>query len=220
LSDIGLRTTKGATIINAKSVKVSFHQKLSDPNCIACHSDHAGPKLTKRSRKPFSHAMLLVATRDQCDTCHTAPKNDVHKALNMGCDKCHTLAAWKPANFNHAALTQSELARCEGCHKAPGDTLHKQMSGNCAQCHAPQAWKPATFNHDKFFPLDGNHNTTCITCHTGNNYKQYTCYGCHEHTKANVQAIHREEVGSENLDHCVRCHRSANGEGREGGEDD
>ncbi len=174
LPDIGLRTTKGTTIVNSKPVRVAFHQELKDSNCMACHSDHAGPKLTQRSRKSFSHAMLPVATRD----------------------------------------------RCESCHKAPTDTLHTQMTGNCAQCHKPQAWKPATFEHDKFFVLDKDHNTTCMTCHTRNNYKQYTCYGCHEHTPANIQAEHREEVGTENLDNCVRCHSSSNGEGRESGKDD
>ena len=172
LPDIGLRTTKGAAIVNAKPVKVSFHQALNDQNCMACHSDHAGPKLTKRSRKPFSHAMLRVATRDRCDTCHAAPTNDLHKALSVGCDKCHKT----------------------------------------------EAWKPATFVHDKFFALDKDHNATCVTCHTGNNYRQYTCYGCHEHTPANIQAKHREEVGTQNLDDCVRCHRNARGEGEGEGE--
>ena len=73
LPDIGLRTTKGAAIVNAKLLKVSFHQELNDQNCMACHSDHAGPKLTQRSRRPFSHAMLRVATRERCGACHAAP---------------------------------------------------------------------------------------------------------------------------------------------------
>jgi hypothetical protein len=213
LPDIGLRTTQGAAVVNAKPLKVSFHQELNDQNCMVCHSDHAGPKLTQRSRKPFSHGMLRVATRDRCDTCHTAPKNDLHKKLSFGCERCHKLEAWKPASFDHASLNQAELARCESCHKPPADTLHQQMTGNCAQCHLPQAWKPATFDHAKFFPLDKDHNASCVTCHTGNNYKQYTCYGCHEHTPANMQAKHQEEGVSENLDNCVSCHRNASGEG-------
>lgn len=217
LPDIGLRTTKGAAIVNAKLLKVSFHQELSDQNCMACHTDHAGPKLTKRSRKPFSHAMLRVDARDRCDACHavptSGPKADLHQALSVGCDKCHKTEAWKPATFDHAALTPAELGRCESCHKAPADTLHQQMTGDCAQCHKTQAWKPASFDHDKSFPLDQDHNATCVTCHTGNNYKQYTCYGCHEHTPTNMQAKHREEGVSESLDNCVRCHRSASDEG-------
>ena len=169
LPDIGLRTTKGAAIVNAKPAKVLFHQGLNDQNCMACHTDHAGPKLTQRSRKPFSHAMLRVATRDQCDSCHVAPTNAFHKALSAGCDRCHKT----------------------------------------------EAWKPATFDHDKLFALDQDHNASCVTCHTGQNYQRYTCYGCHEHTPANILAEHRDEGIAEDLTNCVRCHRSANGE-REG----
>ena len=183
LPDIGQRTTTGVaikavSIAGATRLKASFHQDLTEQNCMACHSDHAGPKLTQHSRKPFSHELLRSQTRD----------------------------------------------RCESCHQAPAGTLHKQLTGNCAQCHQLTAWKPATFDHAKLFPLDGDHNASCVTCHTGNVYRQYTCYGCHEHTPANIQAKHREEVGTENLDNCVRCHRSASGEGegkgsREGGGD-
>jgi hypothetical protein len=141
---------------------------------MACHSDHAGPKLTQRSRKPFSHAMLRVAARDLCDTCHAAPQNALHKALN----------------------------------------------GGCGQCHKTEAWKPATFDHDKLFPLDKDHNASCVTCHIGNNYQQYTCYGCHEHTPAKMLAKHREEGVTESLDQCVRCHRSASDEGEGKGRKD
>jgi hypothetical protein len=218
VADIGLRTTKGAAVVRTRAVKVAFHQALQDQNCMACHSDHAGPKLTKRSRKPFTHALLRMSTRDRCDSCHAAPKNELHKSLTVGCDRCHKTEAWKPASFDHATLTQAELARCEGCHKPPGDTLHKQMTGSCGQCHTPQAWKPATFDHNKYFALDKDHNASCVTCHTGNNYSRYTCYGCHEHTAANIQAKHREEGVGEGLDNCVRCHRNASGEGEGRGE--
>lgn len=179
LPDIGQRTTKGVAIktvsvAGATRLKASFHQELTEQNCMACHSDHAGPKLTQHSRKAFSHALLRPQTRD----------------------------------------------RCESCHQAPVDTLHKQLTGNCAQCHKLDAWKPATFDHARFFPLDGDHNATCVTCHTGNVYQKYTCYGCHEHTPANVQAEHREEGITEDLQNCVRCHRSASGkpEGKGKGE--
>ena len=40
-----------------------------------------------------------VAARDRCNTCHDAPKNDLHKALSVGCDKCHKTEAWKPATL-------------------------------------------------------------------------------------------------------------------------
>ena len=175
-ADIGLRTTQGVAIkaATATPLKMSFHQELADQNCMACHSDHAGPKLTQRSRKPFSHAMLQVQTRDRCDACHAPPGNDMHRRLSNG----------------------------------------------CAQCHTTKGWKPATFEHDKLFLLDKDHNADCETCHVGGNYRQYTCYGCHEHTPANVRAEHTEE-GIRNFENCVECHRSADGEaGGESGEDD
>ncbi len=170
LPDIGLRTTRGLAIkavpaAGASLLKASFHQDLAEQNCMACHSDHAGPKLTQRSRKPFSHALLRVETRERCESCHAAPRNG----------------------------------------------MHKQLVGNCAQCHKTGAWKPATFEHGKFFVLDKDHNATCATCHTTTDYSQYTCYGCHEHTPANVQREHEKE-GIRNFGNCVECHRSAQGE--------
>jgi hypothetical protein len=89
LPDIGLRTTKGVAI-KAKStagtsrMAVAFHQELAEQNCVACHSDHAGPKLTQSSRKSFSHALLRVGTRERCENCHAAPRNDMHQKLPQG----------------------------------------------------------------------------------------------------------------------------------------
>jgi Class III cytochrome C family/Cytochrome c554 and c-prime len=217
LSDIGLRTSKGVPLPQ-KGLKTSFHQELTEQDCVACHSDHAGPKLTQRSRKPFSHDLLKVAAREQCDTCHATPRNPLHANLSVGCAQCHTTKAWKPATFEHTALAKAVLDNCEGCHKKPADTLHRPIQGNCAQCHSTQAWKPATFEHDRFFVLDGDHNASCDTCHTGNDYSRYTCYGCHEHTVANVRREHEKE-GIANFDNCVECHRSADeepGKGRGG----
>jgi hypothetical protein len=166
LPDIVLRTTKGAPIIDAKPAKASFHQELNDQNCMACHSDHAGPKLTRRSRKLFSHALGRPAARNRRDACHVAPPNEMHKALSVGCD----------------------------------------------QCHKTETWKPATLEHAQFFPLDKDHNATCVTCRGGNECKEYSGYGCHEHSQANRQAKHREEGVSESLENCVRCHRSSSAE--------
>ena len=177
----------------------------------------------------FSPALLRVATRERCASCHATPTDDRHRKLNpaMGCVTCHTADGWKPAHFDHAALTKVELDRCESCHKPPGDGLHRPIKGNCAQCHSTQAWEPATFEHDKLFVLDRDHNAPCETCHKNPaDYRQYTCYGCHEHTIANVRQEHEEE-GIRNFDNCVKCHRSADeeprGEGRgdeKGGERD
>ncbi|WP_341970959.1 class III cytochrome C family protein [Roseateles sp. PN1] len=188
LADIGLRTSKGVAIkavsvaaaanVSASAsapssgrIKLAFHQELAVQNCVACHSDHAGPKLVQLSHKPFSHDMLRPQTQE----------------------------------------------RCESCHQAPGDPLHRQGEGSCSQCHRSQGWKPATFDHDKLFRLDADHNASCKTCHSNGDYRRYTCFGCHEHTPANTRAEHEEE-GIQDLDNCVRCHRSADGEVSMGGE--
>ena len=233
VASIGLRTTKGAPIAK-DTIKASFHQDLVEQNCMACHSDHQGPRLAQRSRKLFSHALLHEATRERCASCHAAPKDAVHRDLTVGCRECHKTESWKPAQFDHKLLAgdvldrcaschaapkdaphrdvtancvqchktaawkpvevdhkllaKAVLDRCESCHKAPSDRLHRQIQGNCSSCHKTEAWKPATFDHDKFFVLDRDHNVRCDTCHTGNDYGRYSCYGCHEHRPDKVRA--------------------------------
>jgi Class III cytochrome C family len=159
VAEVGLKTTKGVTIA-AATIKGSFHQQLTEQDCMACHSDHLGPKLTKRSRKPFSHDLLKVAVRDTCSSCHAAPK----------------------------------------------DTVHRALQAECSSCHGSKAWKPATLDHSKYFVLDRDHQTTCQTCHKNNDFSQYTCYGCHEHSQAKIRAEHVKE-GIQDFANCVECHR-------------
>ncbi|CAD5372783.1 MULTIHEME_CYTC domain-containing protein [Rubrivivax sp. A210] len=215
VADVGLRTTKGVAIA-AGTIKVSFHQALIEQDCMACHSDHQGPKLTKRSRKPFSHELLKATVRDGCSSCHAAPKDTVHRDLKVECSQCHESKAWKPAHFDHALLAKAALDQCQSCHNAPTDRLHRQIRGSCKACHKTEAWKPATFDHDKYFVLDRDHEASCETCHKNNDYSRYTCYGCHEHSLANVRAEHLEE-GIPNFENCVECHRDPRVEPEKGG---
>lgn len=141
VADIGLRTTKGVAIPQSQR-HPAFHQALTEPNCMACHSDHPRPKLTKASAVKFDHALLKANARSSCQSCHTAPQDDLHR----------------------------------------GQTA-------CATCHQPAHWKPATFDHSRYFLLDRDHNTACTTCHLAGNYKQYTCYGCHEHQQDRIIVI-------------------------------
>lgn len=210
LPGIGLTTTKGVPLLQRKA-KGSFHQELIEQDCVACHSDHQAPKLTHRSRKPFSHALLRPVARERCAGCHSAPENALHRDLSVGCAQCHKTEGWKPAAFDHALLASAVRERCEGCHKAPLDNLHRQVKGNCLQCHSQERWKPATFDHAKLFVLDRDHNTDCVTCHVGGDYARYTCYGCHEHTVDKIRRKHRKE-GIADFENCVKCHRSASDE--------
>lgn len=119
VADVGLRTTKGVPIATG-TIKGSFHQGLIEQDCMACHSDHQGPKLTKLSRKPFAHVLLKEAVRDRCSSCHAAPKDTMHRSLTAECGQCHLSTAWKPATLDHDkyfVLDKDHQATCETCHK-------------------------------------------------------------------------------------------------------
>ncbi|WP_155942417.1 hypothetical protein [Rhodomicrobium vannielii] len=76
-------------------------------------------------------------------------------------------------------------------------------------------WDGQDTNLLDFAERHGNHNPACVTCHAKNDYKRYTCYGCHEHRPDDMRAKHLHE-GIRDFENCVRCHRS----GREGEDDD
>jgi len=173
LPDIGLRTTKGAVIVQASAqprLKTSFHQELIEQDCMACHTDHQSPRFAQQGREAFSHELLRPSVRQQC----------------------------------------------ESCHQKPTDKLHQKIAGECQACHSQEAWKPATFDHAKLFVLDRDHDAECVTCHKGNDYSAYTCYGCHEHTPAKIRAEHEEE-GIRDFENCVECHRDPGVEPDKGG---
>lgn len=132
-ADIGLRTTRGVPVVAKGTVKASFHQNLIEQDCMACHSDHQGPKLTQRSRKPFSHALLQVAAREQCASCHAAPQDTLHRGLKGECGQCHQTEAWKPATFDHDkhfVLDRDHDASCVTCHQADDYSRY-----TCYGCH-------------------------------------------------------------------------------------
>lgn len=197
------------------------HKQL-ETDCFACHSP------------------LMGATSERCVICHkpveigklTSDRKPIFKPLtsasfhqqlvSQNCIACHSDHAGvkrlrKQGHFNHALLNSATREDCQGCHKTPTDSLHEQITGNCAQCHNQEKWVPATFDHSKYFALDRDHNARCVTCHVGNDYTRYTCYGCHEHSPESIRREHIEE-GIRNYDDCVECHRSANEEDIRGGE--
>ncbi len=191
--------------------------------CIACHPlDSIG--ITRRSlvqpanARPALAGMHTEFRTADCLDCHTDHAGPDPKGATRA--------------FSHEALSQALRERCVGCHEGnrPADDLHRQVAGDCGTCHSIKAWTPASFEHTQYFVLDRDHNASCKTCHIQSaGYRQYTCYGCHEHTPQRIAAEHREEgVMLSNLPDCVRCHRSASehegrGEGGHeggGGDDD
>jgi Class III cytochrome C family/Cytochrome c3 len=165
LPDIGLRTTKGATLAQT-GLKTAFHQELIEQDCVACHSDHEGPRLTQRSRKPFSHELLREPARARCEACHKAPTDSLHRRITGNCKQCHDAQRWKPATFEHDKLfvldrdhdtkcvtchVGHDYSRytCYGCHEHRQDKVREEHLEegirdfeNCVECHRSAAEEP------------------------------------------------------------------------------
>lgn len=201
-----------------QTLKLPLDGKHAAATCASCHG---------QARDPAAFTGLDAT----CISCHQA--DDVHNgAYGSDCASCHSAAGWQPATFDHSRsafpLTGAHLtADCTSCH---GNHIYRGTPTNCVDCHAePQAhlgqfgtdcnachstsrWTPAFFEHSAFPINHGTRGTNaCTTCHTmPNNYKTYTCYGCHAHTEANVIAEHRGE-NLASLNDCVRCHSGGRG---------
>lgn len=196
------------------------HKQL-DADCFACHNSFTGASSPKcmSCHKPADIGRLTTKGAAVEKPLTSTPFHQ--ELVSQNCVGCHSDHAGVKryrlkGYFDHALLKQETSKLCQNCHKSPTDALHKQITGNCAQCHSQKKWTPATFEHNKYFVLDRDHNTKCVTCHVRNDYSNYTCYGCHEHTPANIRREHVEE-GIRKFDNCVECHRSANKHDIQGG---
>jgi hypothetical protein len=186
--------------------------KHANVSCGLCHTNARIP----------AHFKIPDST---CLACHR--KDDTHKGeFGTDCAACHTASGWKLVTFDHAktnfpltgAHVKTTCAKCHtdhvykgtptacvSCHADP--QVHKgQFGTDCAACHVTSSWKNVIFKHS--FPI--NHGSrrpsSCATCHTDpppNQYKTYTCYGCHAHSQGQIVAEHR---GIPNLNDCMRCH--------------
>jgi len=209
LSEIGKDSiNKNDTTANKK--KISFHINFSNQECTSCHTDHKGAKPRIPISK-FSHELLSGTGNSQCISCHSMPADNIHPQLSSDCNNCHNTIGWKySVSFDHEMIQNADKNNCVSCHKQPKASYHNQFNTDCKKCHITNKWRPSSFDHSAYFQLDQNHNANCITCHTNNNFKEYTCYGCHEHSPGNIESKHNEE-GISNLTNCVRCHKSGNG---------
>ena len=165
--------------------------------CIACHKvDEVGKVTTKglpieKEKKNVAFHQKLI--EEDCVACHSD-----HKGVK----------AFRPiSHFSHNLLETTLRKQCDSCHDNPVDDLHEKVKGDCGSCHTLDAWIPATFEHDKYFSFDKDHETECETCHINNDYADYTCYGCHEHSRSDIREEHVEE-GILDYEKCTECHRS------------
>lgn len=115
--DIGRLTTLGKPVTQPLT-STPFHQKLTRHDCVACHSDHAGVKRF-RPTGHFDHLLLDKATRAECQTCHRAPRDSLHREIAGNCSQCHSQEQWTPATFDHDQhfeLDREHNDRCVTCH--------------------------------------------------------------------------------------------------------
>ncbi len=189
-----------------------------DVGCADCHRDG-----------------LYKGTPQECIACHAG--DDEHDGqFGQDCAQCHTTDTWEGAKFDHSLaafnLTGAHVdvpcaechvndvfkglaQACAACHADP--VYHQGLfSSDCSTCHTTSAWLPASYDGRHTFPINhGSRGSTCQTCHPSS-LRSYTCYGCHEHTQANIESEHREE-GISNFNDCVRCHPTGR---EEEGDDD
>ncbi|MEW6130157.1 MAG: cytochrome c3 family protein [Acidobacteriota bacterium] len=208
-ADIGRITTTGVAL--ARAGKSLFHQSLANSDCTGCHTLHTSAR-GKRATEKFKHNFLKEAAKNNCASCHQMqkPADSLHQQVGAQCVVCHQTTGWRVVSFDHQRLAGQNS--CVFCHQKnkPADPLHQQIGDDCAKCHSTTNWRGATFEHTAYFRFDGNHPSTCNTCHVNTkSFSEYTCYGCHEHTPANIAAEHLEE-GIRNYENCVNCHRSGN----------
>jgi len=151
----------------------------------------------------------LQSTPQDCYSCHY--QDDQHNGqYGRQCEGCHTPSTWGDATFDHNLasfpLTGAHInVKCEDCHinnvfdGTPSDCVachaepqeHAgQFGTDCASCHTTNAWEPASYNGPHTFPMNhGDGDGSCQTCHPAS-LTTYTCYGCHEHTQANIASEH------------------------------
>lgn len=187
------------------------HREIAD-DCFACHSPFIGSTPRKCIVCHQVDEIGLVTTKG---VPIDGEKKNVafhQQLIEEDCIACHSdhngVMAFRPiSRFSHELVEVAVREQCEGCHANPDDNLHRKIEGNCRECHSIEGWTPASFNHDDYFRFDRHHDTDCKTCHQGNDYASYTCYGCHEHSRANIREEHYEE-GIRDYENCVECHRS------------
>jgi len=154
---IGRFTTTGVAI-DQEDKQVAFHQQLIEEDCVACHSEHKGVKPFRPIGR-FSHELLQVTTREQCNGCHSRPGDALHQKIENNCNECHTNDAWLPATFDHrdyfrfdrhhdtecsTCHVDSNYASytCYGCHEHSRSKIREEHLEegiydyeNCTECH-------------------------------------------------------------------------------------
>ena len=187
------------------------HQDIRN-ECFKCHEIFSGTP-ENRCTECHKYEKIDFYRVDGSRIIATQPRKFHHKGLKKSeCVSCHTEHIGKSPktsilSFSHNLLSDEQKQECRTCHAKPADSLHQLSIKNCLECHSTEKWKPASFDHDEFFRFDRHHDSRCESCHTGADYRSYTCYECHEHRRSKIRREHLEE-GIREYERCEKCHRS------------
>ena len=160
------------------------HEAAFGKDCLMCHHGRGGGTSVDHSK--FAFKLEGKHAEVACDGCHAGAK---------------TLQDF-----------QQTPQDCYSCH-AKDDEHQGGFGRQCEDCHNPTGWGDVNFDHS-IFPVDHGseeRKPACATCHPKDT-STYTCYGCHEHTTANVVRQHEGKTLAE-LQDCVRCHEGGRSEG-------
>jgi len=148
-----------------------------------------------------------------CENCHngqiTYGKPQNHIMTTQGCNLCHTVDAWSPANFDHnLAMVAGQCSNCHNGQMATGKPpSHIATTAQCDTCHKTTGWIPAGFVHD------ASTAGQCTNCHNGQiatgkpqNHLPTTaqCDTCHKTTGWTPAGfVHDASVAGQ----CATCHK-------------
>ncbi len=190
--------------------------------CITCHEDDYALTSTP------DHEAAGYST--DCSECHSIDAfewsasgiNHDFFPLTLGheitdCAKCHT--------GDDFSMTSPE---CISCHQDDFDNalnpnhIQADFSTDCASCHTTDSdWQPAEFrDHDGlYFPIyTGEHGgewNLCTECHLDpDNFTDFSCIDCHEHTKVDTDEEHEGVTGyAYSSQACFACHPDGRSDG-------
>jgi hypothetical protein len=183
-------------------------------NCEKCHNARNVSVADRKTIKVSDLNRTFEGLHTTCLSCH----EDRHqKQLGADCEKCHSVAGWKPlTHFDHMTtrypLTGKHQAlECEKCHKpSPAnakvigyvglsfetctgchqDPHHGAFHQSCETCHATDAWK-------RVHQTNGfDHSATKFPL-TGK-HQDVACLKCHESSNFKTPVAHEK---------CMDCHK-------------
>lgn len=156
-ADIG-RLTTAALPIAKPLTSTPFHQQLIKDDCMACHSDHAGVKRYRHAGR-FKHDLLRVDARNECQTCHRAPTDSIHRDITGNCAQCHSQDQWIPATYDH-----NQYFLLDRDHQAPCATCHERNDYSRYSCYGCHEHNPEKIRREHI--EEGIRDfRNCVECH-------------------------------------------------------